>query len=241
MKSRASSAYSIMAGSHGLTEAQQRNLNELMMKIKLTEKQAETRDELTKKRDAPIELTAGAKSFVEDMVDAEVWQYTKSFSNYKTQKGTMCEDESIGIVNSLWFTNFVKSDEELSTEFWTGHPDIVDYDNEMIIDIKTATDKRSFIKHYKNPVDLQYEWQVKCYLYMKGWTKGKVVYVLVDTPEELIPSYEDLSLHECGDLPLDLRVASFDVELTEEDKKMFDVKGKLASDYYNEYKSKFNV
>ncbi len=241
MKSRASSAYSIMAGSHGLTEAQHRTLNELMMKIKLTDKQAETRDELIKKRDAQIELTPGAKSFIEESVDAEIWQYTSSFSSYRTQKGTMCEDESIGIVNSLWFTNFVKSDEELSTEFWTGHPDIIDYDNEMIIDIKTATDKKSFIKHYKDPKNAQYEWQVKCYLYMKGWTKGKVAYVLVDTPEELIPAYEDLSLHECGDLPLELRVASFDVELTEEDIKMFDAKGKLASEYYYEYKSKFNV
>ena len=239
MKFRASSAYSIMAGSHGLTEAQQRTLNELMMKIKLTDKQAETRDELIKKRDAPIELTPGAKSFIEELVDAEVWQYTSSFSSYRTQKGNMCEDESISIVNSLWFTNFVKSDEYLESGHWAGHPDIVTDD--MIIDIKTATDKKSFIKHYKDPKNAQYEWQVKCYLYMKGLHHGKVVYVLVDTPEELIPTYEDLSLHECGDLPLELRIASFDVELTEEDIKMFDAKGKLASEYYYEYKSKFNV
>ena len=32
-----------------------------------------------------------------------------------------------------------------------------------------------------------------------------------------------------------------DTSITEEDIKMFDAKGKLASEYYYEYKSKFNV
>ena len=53
----------------GLTDKQKEKLDGLKMKIKLTDKQAEERDELEKKADMSDELSDGAKTYVEDMID----------------------------------------------------------------------------------------------------------------------------------------------------------------------------
>ena len=61
---RASSLGRIMANDPGskLTERQSITLDGLLSKIKLTEKQAELRDTLLLKRDAPVQLSKGGKS-----------------------------------------------------------------------------------------------------------------------------------------------------------------------------------
>ena len=72
MKFRSSSCAALFTGTDGLTVAQDRTLTELLSKIKLTEKQAETRDELIRKRDADVELPQGAKTLIEELVKEEV-------------------------------------------------------------------------------------------------------------------------------------------------------------------------
>ena len=65
LKFRCSSLSDIANGKSGITENQQKTLNELLVKIKLTEKQAEYRDELIAKRDAPVTLSQTGISAVE--------------------------------------------------------------------------------------------------------------------------------------------------------------------------------
>jgi hypothetical protein len=126
MRLRASSIGAIFTGTDGLTDKQQATLDGLTIKIKLTDKQAETRDDLRAKRDAPIELPEGAKTHIEKLVDQEEYKYKVSFSTKQTTKGTNEEDAAIEIYNQLFFTAHEKSDMELAVDFVSGHPDIVD-------------------------------------------------------------------------------------------------------------------
>lgn len=249
MKFRASSVAPLFLGNDGLTAVQQRDLNDLLNKIKLTEKQAEKRDELIAKRDAPIELSQGAKSLVESIVEQEVYKYKQSFSSKQTDKGTRVEDESIDVYNRLFFTDYKKLVEgdkyaELSVDLLSGHPDVVSIPERKVIDIKSSWDKSTFPKLPEQAKNSTYEWQVKSYLYMMSvmtseeWTQGEVAFVLVNTPEDLLNEWDEESLHYVDDLEDNLRVTIVNVELTNDDIVFMERRLLAALKYSEEYKNK---
>jgi len=227
--------------SYGLTVNQANTLSGLLEKIKLTEKQAITRDELIAKRDAPFELSKGAKSYVMGLIDQQIYQYEDTFYDKTTAKGTMVEDESIDLYNSLFFTSHVKSDLDLKDNFGSGHPDIVDEVNKVVIDIKSPWSKKTFPKTNDQAKNMDYVWQIKRYLMLlggvkEGWVKGEIAYCLVDTPDELIPDYESLSIHDMSDIDDKLKITIYPIELTEQDEKLMRTAGEAALKFAKEYK-----
>lgn len=239
LRLRASGVAPLFLGDSGLTAKQQETLDGLLSKIKLTDKQAQTRDELIVKRDAPYELSQGAKTLIEEAIDKVVYGYEVNFSTKETMKGTQVEDDSIALYNMINFTSYEKADVELKVGILGGHPDIVDYTNRKIIDIKSPWSKKTFPKLPTS--NTLYEWQVKAYLYMltkttgEEWKHGEIAYMLVNTPEELIPSNEDESLHYMDDLKLGLRQTKVSYELTADDIKKIDERLKLAEAYGKKY------
>ncbi len=128
---RASTSSPVFLGEDGLTIKQQETLEELLDKIKLTEKQAEKRDELIAKRDQPVELSVGAKTLVEEYVDRKVYRYENNFSSPITEKGWAVEVNSIEVYNDVFGTKHKKLEEgdqyyHIEYGIIGGHPDIVD-------------------------------------------------------------------------------------------------------------------
>lgn len=250
LRLRASTASPIFLGEDGLTVKQNELLEELLGKIKLTEKQAEKRDELIVKRDQPVELSAGAKTLIEEYVDRKVYEYEESFSNAKTEKGWAVEEEAIEIYNKVYFTKYSKVPDDhayyhLQYNILGGHPDVVDCDKRKVIDIKSSWSKKTFPKTPEKAFDTGYQWQVKLYLYMltkitgERWRDGEVVHVLVSTPEELKPEWETESMHYVpDDFPLGLRTTKVDVELTDDDILKIERRLKAASEYADMYYNK---
>lgn len=252
LKLRASSSYPLFIGETGLTDKQQVTLDSLLAKIKLTDKQALTRDELIVKRDAPYELSAGAKTLVEKAVEQYVWGYSQSFSSKETTKGNMVEDESILLYNRLNFTNYRKLNEiddfyALSWSCLSGHPDIVDIDNKKVIDIKSPWSKDTFPKTVEKGKSSQYEWQVKLYLYMltkltdSHWQHGEIAYMLVNTPEDLLTDLDDDELHYMENLPDMLRQTIIPIELTYGDIRKIDERLKVAIEYSKIYADQWKL
>jgi hypothetical protein len=238
----------------GLTDKQRDKLNGLKMKIKLTEKQAEERDELEKKAEMSDELSEGAKSYIEEMVDEMVYGYKTTISSREMTKGTDVEHESIDVYNRLFFRSYHKLAEfddyyELkhgkNNLISVGHPDIVDADTMKVIDIKSPWSKKTMPKTVKKAEkkvkEAGYDWQVKHYLYMltkmtgKKWTDGEVAFVLSNTPEELIPDNEADSLHYMDNLADELRVTIVKVELTDDDISWMDSQLMKAESYAKMY------
>jgi hypothetical protein len=247
IKARSSGCSPLFTGRKGgLTDKQREKLDGLKMKIKLTDKQAEERDELEMKAMLSDDLSEGAKTYIEEMVDEMVYGYKTSISSREMTKGTNAEDESIDVYNRLFFRSYHKLSEfddhyELKHGISIGHPDIVDKDMMKVIDIKSPWSKKTMPKTVKKAEkkvrEAGYDWQVKHYLYMltkmtgNMWTDGEVAYVLSNTPEELIPDNESDSLHYMDDLADELRVTIVKVELTDDDISWMDSQLKKAENY----------
>jgi len=248
---RSSSCHPLFSGKRGgLTDKQKEKLDGLKMKIKLTDKQAEDRDELEKKSEMSYELSDGAKTYIEDMIDEMVYDYRVTVSTREMTKGTMVEDESINVYNRVMFTDYEKlmpidNYGFLSYGISTGHPDIVDPTLRKVIDIKSPWSKKTMpksdVKALKKVKESGYDWQVKHYLYMlekttgQKWRDGEVAFVLSNTPEELIPDNETDVLHYMDDLSDNLRVTIVKVELTDDDIVWMDGQLRLAEKYAKMY------
>ena len=250
LRLRASTSSPVFLGDDGLTAKQNELLEELLGKIKLTEKQAEKRDELIVKRDAPTELSVGAKTLVEEYVDRKVYRYESNFSSPITEKGWAVEVDSIDLYNDVFGTKhkkLEKGDQYYHIEYGIigGHPDIVDCERRRVIDIKSSWTKKTFPKTPDKAYDLGYQWQVKLYLYMlskitgEEWRYGEVAHVLVSTPETIKPEWESESLHYVDDF-IDKRlcVTIVPVELTDDDILKIERRVKAAKEYADEYYQK---
>lgn len=249
LRLRASTSSPVFLGEDGLTAKQAEHLEELLGKIKLTEKQAEVRDGLIAKNNSPVELSTGAKTLIEEYVDRKVYEYEEDFSNPKTQKGWAVEEASIEIYNRVFFTNHKKLEEgdqyyALAFDILGGHPDIVDCERRRVIDIKSSWTKKTFPKTPEKAYDLGYQWQVKLYLYMlckmtgEEWRHGEVAHVLTTTPETIKPEWENDTLHYMDNLADNLRVTTVPVELTDDDMLKIDRRVKAAKEYAEMYYQK---
>jgi len=254
---RASNSSGIFSGATGgLTPVQAATLDGLLAKIKLTDKQAEERDRLVAKRDAKPDLSEGAKTIIEELVDEPVYKYKDSFGSRETDKGTRVEDDSIETYNRIFFTDYKKLNEfdefyELSYKCLGGHPDIVDTKRLKVIDIKSPWSKKTFpkleSKAEKKVKASGYDWQLKSYLLMLrkmtglDWRDGEVAYVLSDTPEDLLNEWDEPSLHYMGNVPDQLRATIVKVTLTEDDIAMMDDILDASIEYANWYSNYLNT
>lgn len=240
---RASACAPLFTGEDGLTDKQQEELVSLLEKDKRTAIQEQKMLDLIAKRDSEPELPKGAKTYIESLVDQYVYKYEDYIDNKYVRKGIAVEDSededinksAIKITNSLFFTEYSKSSSYLKKGKFHGHPDIEDEDEEMILDIKSSWNKKTFPKKPEDGKNSDYEWQGKVYCYMKGWRKFRLCYVLMSTPEELVPDNEHGTLHYADDLPLNLRVTCVDYELTQKDIEKIERREQAAVKYAKEY------
>lgn len=243
LKFRASACAPLFTGEDGLTDKQQEELVSLLEKEKRTAIQEQKMLDLIAKRDAEPELPKGAKTYIEGLVDQYVYKYEDYIDNKYVRKGIAVEDSededinksAIKIASALFFTEYGKSSTYLTKGKFHGHPDIEDDEEQMILDIKSSWNKKTFPKRPEDGHDSTYEWQGKLYCYMKGWSKFRLCYVLMSTPEELVPDNEHESLHYANDLPLNLRVTYLDYELTDKDIEKIERREQSAIKYAQEY------
>lgn len=259
LKFRASGIAPLFTGTDGLTDAQAARLKELHdrhssflsgenPKAKLTDNMSRELDRLLDIKDklekGIVELPAGAKTYVESLVDQHVYQYKPTFGDRKTEKGNRVENDAIDVVNNYFIADYQKSLSHLEVGHVTGHPDIEDEENRMIADLKCPWSKDTFPKLPEHISNSTYEWQIKTYLWLKSkisgeaWTKGRLIYVLMSTPEDLVPDYEGDDLHYVDDLDLRLRVTYVDYELTDENIAHMERRLSAALIYAEEYYNK---
>ena len=245
LKFRCSSLSDIANGKSGLTAIQEKNLNDLLGKIKLTEKQAETRDELIAKRDAPITLSQTGISKVETIIKQMVYGYELNIDNKYVNKGIRMEDDAIKLLSIYSGNNYSKNEKYFENDFITGTPDIIH--NNKIIDIKCSWNKSTFPLFKDDAHNVQYEYQMRGYMMLTGCESAEVTYCLMTTPDDLI-SYQKVNgekiysespdLHNMDDLDLRLRFTTITYKRDFEIEKQIIEKVKIARDYANEFYNK---
>ena len=257
LKIRASSLGRLMSNDKdtSITEKQLTTLNGLLAKIKLTEKQAELRDVLMLKRDAKPQLSAGAKSYINELFMYKEFGVRQEINSKYIDKGNEVEELAIEIAGiQLGYEGLVKNEDYFENDYIIGTPDVVN--DEVLIDVKSSWSASTFPFFDTTLKNKIYEWQLKAYMYLTGHTESYLCYCLVPTPEDLIldemrrvswkrgelgevsietevnvRSYFDLSK-----IPTEKRVKAFKVELTKEDVKQIKEKVELAREYYKQIK-----
>ncbi len=125
------------------------------------------------------ELSETTKDKLREIWIEEEYGRVKEVSNKFTEKGIVCEDESITLLNTVKGKSLTKNIVELGNEYFTGTPDLIDGE---IWDIKTSWDIWTFMKSTENAANKSYAYQILGYLDLTGLRTGHIAYCLVDTP-----------------------------------------------------------
>src|SRR5690606_5995419 len=100
----------------------------------------------------------------------------------------------------------LKNEESFEDEYFTGTPDLILEDE--VIDIKCSWDAFTFPLFDTELPEKDYFYQMQVYLHLTGRKKGRVVYLLLNTPEEISP-YE--VKHDYNSIDKKYRIKAFDV------------------------------
>lgn len=192
-----------------LTEKQHEEVLYLTNKVR-TAKQDIRLNELIAKRDfkPEFDLSEGAKSFTRKLVKSMVYGYTPYFTSKETQKGTLVEDDSILLYNSVFGTCHAKNTERKRNEWIDGECDINAVEFNLVIDIKSSWSKETF-PTLPDEIDVSgYEDQLRGYMMLYDLDRAELAFCLVNTPYHLLKYEANVQLHYVDDVEKELRVTS---------------------------------
>jgi len=148
-------------------------------------------------------LSASAKTYLNGLAKEIIYCYRKNLEIKYFKKGIECEQSLIDLVNQVFGMFLEKHTERRSDEFITGEPDLLLEDT--VIDVKNAWSLDTFPVTPEEAHSDEYEWQIRGYLRLFNKQYGRVIYGLVDTPEDLI-RYEQEDLHRVSHFPQNMRL-----------------------------------
>lgn len=172
-------------------------------------------------------LSQSCISFIEKWVNEFVYERRVEFSSKMTDKGNIVEDDAI-VYASGWVKEMglcAKNEEKFSNDFLQGSPDVIS--GEYVFDTKCSWSHDTFPLYSQELPETNYDWQVKGYMALTGKRKGRVVYVLMSMPDEMIEREarwklgQEYTMQEFNDfaakfryddLPPELRLKEFEVE-----------------------------
>ena len=249
-KIRCSAIGSIMAGSVGLSETQERKLEGFRKKQidgkKLTKLQEDEESKLFNIRDNP-QLPAGAKTYCRTWLKEQLYDRRKGFASKYTDKGNICEDYSIKFLNEYFLVDMAKNEDYFSNDFLQGTPDILT--GGFVWDVKNSWEPDTFPLFDTKP-DKGYWWQLQGYMRLTDRRQARLAYTLMDAPPELITdearraSYKSNKSAEelleyytaqmtYSDVDTDLRIKYFDFDRDDDAINKIEERVRLCQNYIN--------
>lgn len=140
---------------------------------------------LTNARKKDEVLSETAKSYLRELWIKKVWGREKSdmVGNRYTQKGIMCETDSLELVERVTGKKYFKNQKTFENDFIVGTPDVTGSD---LVDIKSSWDLFTFASVTEDQAKKDYYAQVLGYMWLLDQKKATVTYCLVNTPQEII-------------------------------------------------------
>lgn len=157
-------------------------------------------------------LSETTKTYVFDWLKESIYGYRKELNNKYVTKGLELEDEAIDKAIELLDLPFtLKNEQFYEDEYFIGTPDLIIKDT--VFDIKCSWDCFTFPLFDTEIPTKNYYYQLQVYMHLLGLKKAKLVYVLLNTPENL-SSWEQPK--DYSELDKKYRIKTFDVEYSEE-------------------------
>ena len=175
-------------------------------------------------------LSAGAISAVHEKASQIILDWQPKLDMHVIEKGRVCEDEAIALLNRVLGKSYKKNSQRLNTDLITGEWDVYDEEENKIIDIKNAYSKKTFPIIISEGDLKLYEWQLTAYMHLKDADKAAIAYCLVDTPSDLVSLRDDEDWHIVSHIPERDRVTIFDMERCATKERQMLKKVKLAQD-----------
>jgi hypothetical protein len=185
-------------------------------------------------------LSQGAKSALTDYAKEMLYGYSKKVSSKEMDKGIQCEQASIDLYNRVYFTRHVKHVGRVQDEYLSGECDIL-VPGAVTKDVKTSWNVDTFPVLSSDCHDPMYEWQGRAYMRLYGTKRHEVAFCLVDTPDDLIPRWEQVDLHKVEHINPALRVTRIVYEHCPVLEAKMISKIKLAQKYLGELVSRINA
>ena len=160
------------------------------------------------------ELSKTTQSYVQEWMKEQIYGARRFSGNKFTEKGHEVEDDSIAYVEKVLGLDFIlKNEEHFTNDFLTGTPDVIMDD--LIIDVKNSWDMWTFPLFEEELPNKDYYYQAQGYMALTGKKHYKVIYTLMNTPEELLNPYQDVE-YDYNDLDSKYRLKVFDIERDDE-------------------------
>lgn len=183
-------------------------------------------------------LSAGAKTYLKSIARQISYDFEPTLDVKYVNKGIQCEQDSIDLLNRLYFKKYQKNQTRIETDLLSGECDILT--DTYIRDIKTSWSLETFPVLIEDAKDSMYEWQGRAYMHLYNRDTFYLDYCMVTTPEEL-RKYEPANLHEVDHIPEEMRVTTVvyqrDMEL---EKKMLE-KCRVAQLYIEQIKKQILI
>jgi len=200
-------------------------------------------------------LSETAKTYIQDYFKEKELGIAKEFWSRYTDKGLQMEDKAIEFAGQFFVWDFViKNEEKYSNEYINGTPDVITKD--LLADIKCSWNMGTFPIFEDEIPTKNYWWQLQSYMWLTGHSTSELVYVLTNTPEQIVEDEirrmhwklnkidEDLDLreavqsqHNFSHIPNSLRIKRFIVERDEQAIEQIKEKVELCRNYYEQLKS----
>jgi len=133
-------------------------------------------------------LSEGAKTYLHEIYEDSIFGEAPEVSTIEMQKGNEMEPEAIALLRKARQKFYQKhpATEELKNDYITGHPDIVDMNDQKIIDIKCPFRVRTWFRYTEKDALKNYYWQILSYLWLTGYKQGEIAVCAMPTPQHLI-------------------------------------------------------
>lgn len=197
-------------------------------------------------------LSQTAKTYLKELALEDKFGIRKEFSSRYTDKGNTQEDLAIEMASQVLNLPFaLKNTEYFENDYIKGTPDLILEDE--IIDIKCSWDGTTFPWFEDELPNKDYFWQLVGYMWLTGRSKARVVYCLVDTPEDIVQdeirrtSWKKFEIdvteetenevrakHEFSHISENKRVRAYLIALLDEDIEQVKEKLLHAREYYND-------
>jgi hypothetical protein len=212
-------------------------------------------DLMTESRSKSEKLSKTAKSYIQKVFKEREFGYYENINSKAIDKGIENEDEAIQLASEVLGWEFVvKNEEKYSNEYINGTPDVITKD--LLADIKCSWNMGTFPIFEDEIPTKNYWWQLQSYMWLTGHSTSELVYVLTNTPEQIVEDEirrmhwklnkidEDLDLREAvqsqhtfDHIPNNLRIKRFIVERDEQAIEQIKEKVELCRNYYEQLKS----
>lgn len=150
---------------------------------------------MTESRSKSNALSETTKTYLIDKFIYEKYGREKDIQNKYIKKGLMVEEDSITLFSRVKKVFFKKNEMQIENGFICGTPDLftgsIITEAETIIDIKSSWDIFTFFRTTQDKLNKMYYWQLQGYMALTGAQSARLVYCLVNTPDNII--YNELN------------------------------------------------